>query len=373
MANGGGLTELSEIIFVNLGKRSYPILIGWDTIEALGEWLKERGCRHLAIIADGRVEALWGGKVRQILEGEGIKHLFFKVKPGERSKNLSTARRLWNELAESKVDRGWWLASFGGGMVGDLAGFVAASYMRGLNFLQIPTTLLAQVDASIGGKVAIDHPKGKNLLGFFYQPRFVLVDVSFLQTLSPRQYRNGLAEVIKYGAIKDRELLELLKDEERRIKGKDDDILAEIVKRCVKIKADYVEKDEEDVLGIRAQLNFGHTIGHILERESGFRLLHGEAISIGMVFAGELSRRMGFLSQEEVFFLKSILSSYGLPLKITFPISVERIIEGLVWDKKAKEGKIRFVLLRGLGEAFLSEDVPLELVREVSIELGASD
>jgi 3-dehydroquinate synthase len=364
---------LSELLFINLGKRSYPILIGWDSLKVLGEWLKERGCRHLAIIADGRVEALWGGTIREILEREGINYLFCKVKPGERSKNLASARRLWNELAENKVDRGWWIASFGGGMIGDLAGFVAASYMRGLNFLQIPTTLLAQVDASIGGKVAIDHPKGKNLLGFFYQPRFVLVDVSFLLTLPQRQYRNGLAEVIKYGAIKDRELLKLLKEEEKRIKGKNDDILAEIVKRCVKIKADYVEKDEEDVLGIRAQLNFGHTIGHILERESGYRLLHGEAISIGMVFAGELSRRMGLLSQDDISFLKSILSSYGLPLKITFPISVERIIEGLIWDKKAKEGRIRFVLLRRLGEAFLCEDVPLELVKEVSSELGAMD
>ena len=364
---------MSEILLVNLGKRSYPILVGCDTIEGLGTLLKERGCGHLAIIADGRVEALWGGKVREILRREGINYLFFKVKPGERSKNLASARRLWNELAESKVDRGWWLASFGGGMVGDLAGFVAASYMRGLNFLQIPTTLLAQVDASIGGKVAIDHPKGKNLLGFFFQPKFVLVDISFLLTLPPRQYKNGIAEVIKYGAIKDRELLKLLKEREKFIKGKNEEILTEIVKRCVRIKAEYVEKDEEDVLGIRAELNFGHTIGHILERESGYRLLHGEAISIGMVFAGELSRRMGLLSLNELSFLKSLLSLYRLPLRISFPIKIDRIIEGLLWDKKAKEGRTRFVLLRGLGEAFLCEDVPFELIKEVCSELGASD
>ncbi|MGB9797616.1 MAG: 3-dehydroquinate synthase [bacterium] len=364
---------MKEEIIVNLGSRSYPVIVGSETIKVLGEYLRKKDCKYLAMIVDGRVETLWGERVREILDRARINYLFLKVKPGERSKNLTTARRLWDELADNKVDRGWWSASFGGGMVGDLAGFVFASYMRGLNFVQIPTTLLAQVDASIGGKVAIDHPKGKNLLGFFYQPKFVLIDVSFLSTLSTRQFKNGMAEVIKYGAIKDKALLQLLEAKEKDVKRKDKEVMEEIVKRCVRIKAEYVERDEKDVLGLRAQLNFGHTLGHILERKSDYRLLHGEAISIGMVFAGELSRRMGFLSPEELSFLKFLLSLYGLPLSIPFPLKKEEIIEGLAWDKKVKEGRIRFVLLKGLGEAFLCEDVPFNLVEEVALKLGAID
>lgn len=362
---------MDRVVQVNLGERSYPIIISKGLLDRLGEILREKGFGHLAVIADERVEMLWGRKLRDVLNEVGIKHLFFRVKPGERQKNLASARRLWNELADCKVDRGWWIASFGGGMVGDLAGFVSASYMRGLNFLQIPTTLLAQVDASIGGKVAIDHPKGKNLLGFFYQPKLVLIEPSFLSTLSPRQYRNGLAEVIKYGAIRDKELLTLLREKHKEVKGRTEELLEEIVDRCVRLKAEYVERDEKDILGIRAQLNFGHTIGHIIERESRFRLLHGEAVSIGMVFAGELSFRLGFLSREELEELKDLLFLYGLPRVFTFPLSVERIIEGLQWDKKVKEGRIRFVLLKKTGEAFLFEEVPLELIKEVAEELGA--
>lgn len=363
---------MERIVQVNLGERSYPIIIDNGLLDSMGKILQENGCNHLAVIADEKVEMLWGNRFRDALNGAGIRHLFFRVKPGERHKNLASARSLWNELADNKVDRGWWIASFGGGMVGDLAGFVAASYMRGLDFLQIPTSLLAQVDASIGGKVAIDHPKGKNLLGFFYQPKLVLIDTAFLHTLSPRQYRNGLAEVIKYGAIKDKELLELLKKEYKQVHERKEELLVEIVDKCVKLKAEYVERDEKDVLGIRAQLNFGHTIGHIIERESGFRLLHGESISIGMVFAGELSFRLGFLSSEELGELKDLLSLYSLPIALTFPISAERIMEGLHWDKKVKEGRIRFVLLRKLGEAFLFEEVPPELIKEVALKLGAT-
>ncbi len=352
-------------------ERSYPIIVGKGLLGRVGEILREEGCGHLAVIADGRVESLWGDRLREVLNGAGVKHLFLKVEPGERNKNLSSARRLWNELAENKVDRGWWLASLGGGMVGDLAGFVSASYMRGLDFLQIPTTLLAQVDASIGGKVAIDHPKGKNLLGFFYQPKLVLIEPSFLLTLSQRQYKNGIAEVIKYGVIKDEELLHLLRKKGREIKERKEELLEEIIDRCVRLKADYVEKDEKDVLGIRAQLNFGHTIGHIIERESRFRLLHGEAISIGMVFAGELSFRLGFLSLKELQELRELLSLYNLPQSINFPLSIEKIVEGLHWDKKVKEGRIRFVLLKRLGEAFLFEEIPLKLIKEVALQLGA--
>lgn len=359
------------IVQVNLGERSYPIIVEKGAIDRLGELLKERSCRFIAVIADGRVSSLWGEKLKEILEKEGINNIFLSVKPGEKSKNLASANRLWNQLADNKVDRGWWIASFGGGMVGDLAGFVAASYMRGLEFVQIPTTLLAQVDASIGGKVAVDHPKGKNLLGFFYQPKFVIVDPAFLTTLSPRQFRNGMAEVIKYGAIKERVLLELLRVNVGKIKKREEGILAHIVERCIEIKADYVEKDEKDLLGIRAQLNFGHTIGHIIERESGYRLLHGEAVSIGMVFACLISHRLGYLTKEELNELKSLLALYNLPLQLRFPLKVDEIIEGLQWDKKVKEGRIRFVLLKGLGNAFLCEDVPLSLIREVCLEIGA--
>jgi len=363
---------VDRMVEVNLGERSYPIIISKGLLSRVGEVIRGRGCGHLAVIADGKVEALWGDKLREALDRAGIRYIFLKVKPGERHKNLASARRLWNELADNKVDRGWSIASFGGGMVGDLAGFVSASYMRGLDFIQIPTTLLAQVDASIGGKVAIDHPKGKNLLGFFYQPKLVLIDPSFLATLSSRQFKNGLAEVIKYGAIRDVGLLNLLKEKVREVKEREGELLEEIVDRCVRLKADYVERDEKDILGIRAQLNFGHTIGHIIERESGFRLLHGEAVSIGMAFAGELSSRLGFLEREELNELKELLSLYNLPQYITFPLSCDRIIEGLYWDKKVKEGRIRFVLVRRLGEAFLWEDVPLELIKEVALELGAT-
>lgn len=369
MARGEGFEGKVKIVEVNLGERSYPILIGQGLLKQVGQLLRGKGAHCAVVIGDVNALRFWGEGLTKSLKEAFVEHIVLSVPSGERYKGLTWAKRLWDELAERKVDRGWWIIAFGGGMVGDLAGFVASSYMRGLPFVQVPTTLLAQIDAGIGGKVGINHPRGKNLLGFFYQPLMVINDPSLLHTLSPRQYKNGFAEVIKYGAIRDEELFRLIEEKRGDIRKRKGDVLEKIVERCSRIKAEYVAKDEKDTKDIRAELNFGHTIGHIIERESRFRLLHGEAVALGMIFAGIISHRLGYLSREDLARLFSLIKNYRLPTRMPSYITSSQITNALPWDKKVREGKLAFVLLRRIGEAFVCKDVPLSLIEEVAREL----
>jgi 3-dehydroquinate synthase len=254
----------------------------------------------------------------------------------------------------------------GGGVIGDLAGFVAATYLRGVPLIQIPTTLLAQVDSSIGGKVAVDHGQLKNRIGAFYQPRLVIADIATLKTLDAKILVDGLAEVIKYGVIQDRGLLTYIEDNLDKIKSRDDGALEEIVFRSAKIKAEIVEKDEKDS-GLRAILNYGHTVGHAIESASEFKVGHGTAVAIGMLAAAKISNRMGMLNKNELLRLNRLIQRAGLPTKMP-DLKVEEIVQAITHDKKVLRGKVRFILPKSLGSVFITDEVSLSLVEQILVD-----
>jgi 3-dehydroquinate synthase len=254
----------------------------------------------------------------------------------------------------------------GGGVIGDLAGFVAATYLRGVPLIQIPTTLLAQVDSSIGGKVAIDHGQLKNKIGAFYQPKLVITDIATLKTLDTKTLIDGLAEVIKYAVIRDKEFLTYIEGNLDKIKSLDNKALEEIVFRSAKIKVEIVEKDEKD-LGLRAILNYGHTVGHAIESASDFKVEHGKAVAIGMLAAAKISNRMGILDKNELLRLKSLIERAGLPTKIP-NLKVKEIIQTIKHDKKILRGKIRFVLPKLIGRVFITDEVSLSLVEQILVD-----
>jgi 3-dehydroquinate synthase len=322
------------------------------------------------VVADAAVAGRWGRSLTSGLKKAGFETSLTVIPSGERSKTLAQAGRLYRELARRRFERTSVLIALGGGVVGDLTGFVAATFLRGIKLVQVPTTLLAQVDAAIGGKTAVDIPEGKNLVGAFYHPLFVWIDPSLLKTLPARHWRNGLAEVIKYGAVRDTRLLARL---EKRI----DDLVkgyspewAPIIARCARIKADIVRKDPIETTGLRAILNFGHSVGHAVEAAAGYRdYLHGEAIAVGMAVAGRLSEKLAGLKPFDRSRLESLLRRAGLPLEARKPIARRRLFEFLSRDKKARDGTVRFVLLKGLGGAASGQAVPADLL---ATELHAS-
>jgi len=290
-------------------------------------------------------------------------------------------QHVYSWLAERKAERGHLIIAVGGGVVGDMAGFVAATYLRGMPFVQVPTTLLAMMDASVGGKVAVDLPQGKNLVGAFYQPKFVLSDVETLLSLPDRELTSGWAEAIKHGLILDANLLDTFENKLDEVKSLDRDIATEIIRKSVAIKANIVSKDEKETLGIRILLNYGHTIGHAIESSTGYtEYLHGEAVSIGMMAAARIGQLMGTLDENDTRRQENILEAYGLPVRAPGLIS-EEVIEATTSDKKTSEGAIRWVLLKGLGNAVtnnkVSEDYVLDAVNFVigdnrSTKIGGS-
>jgi 3-dehydroquinate synthase len=322
--------------------------------------------RRCAIITDTNVGPRFGRRVRQSLQAAGFEPLLITVPAGETAKSLKTVQRCYDQLAAQRLERKSFLVALGGGVVGDLGGFVAATYLRGLAFVQVPTTLLAQVDSSVGGKVGVNLPAGKNLVGAFHQPRLVVCDLDTLRTLPLREFRAGLAEVIKYGIIYDAALFSRLERDLPALLRRAAGPLASVIARCCEIKAEVVSQDETET-GLRAILNFGHTIGHGLEAISRYgKYLHGEAISIGQVAAARLSARLLGLPQSEAARIRTLFERAGLPVELQLNrLQRARLLAAMQLDKKVSGGQVRFVLAKRIGKAEYGHAVPAEILREV--------
>ena len=345
-------------IKVDLGENSYAIMIGHKSLPELGARLKPFGLGDDAvIITNPVVRKLHGKALNTALKKGGFTTKFFEVPDGEESKSAAQAFDLIEKIAGYNVRRKIFIVAFGGGVIGDLAGYVAAAYRRGIPYVQVPTTLLAQIDSAIGGKVAIDLPTGKNLVGAFYQPRLVYSDVSLLSTLDQRQIRNGLAEVIKYGAICDRNFFDYVYNHADKLLALDAKILQEVVANCSRIKAKVVMNDEREVKGMRTILNFGHTVGHAIETANRYKdYQHGEAVALGMRVAAGISVRLGLISPNSVEKLNSLIAAVGLPERIKY-VSLSDILKYMQHDKKFSGKKNRFVLLTGIGSVKVMEGV----------------
>jgi len=352
---------------VRLGSNSYNIHIGPGLLMQTGARLEEIGFSDkVVIITDPTVKSLYGNTLKQNLTSSGFKVLILEVPEGEEQKSLETAGKLYHELTYFYAERTTPILALGGGVIGDLTGFVAATYMRGVPLVQIPTTLLAQGDSSIGGKVAINHGLLKNKIGAFYQPRLTISDISTLKTLSPRELSDGLAEIIKHGAILDGEFFSYLEENLDQIKSLDDQVLETIVFRSAKIKAEVVEKDELD-LGLRNILNYGHTVGHAIESVSELKVWHGEAVAIGMIVEARISNKLGILGKNEVNRLKDLIARAGLPTELP-SLELEKLIQAMKHDKKILQDKLRFVLPKSIGEVFITDEVSPSLIEQVLVE-----
>jgi len=350
-----------QTVRVALGDRSYPVHIGRGLL-ARGDLVASAiPQRRVAIVTNETVAPLHLDRLAAALGAAGVTCIRIVVPDGEDHKDWRTLDAVFEELLAHRCDRQTALVALGGGVIGDLAGFAAATYQRGVPFIQVPTTLLAQVDSSVGGKTAINHPRGKNMIGAFHQPLLVLADMDTLATLPERELRAGLAEVIKHGAIRDAELFAWLETNIERLRARDPDALAHVVRRSVEIKAEVVARDERES-GERALLNFGHTFGHAIESGLGYGTwLHGEAVAAGMVMAGELSTRLGLLDGSSAARLRRLIDRAGLPV-LGPRLGAERYAELMAVDKKARSGRNAFVVLERLGSAAIRADVPSEAV-----------
>ena len=362
--NGDPQDDPALATTVTTAAGDYPAWVGWGLLADLGERVTGKMSPGAAYVITDEGAQRHARRAQFSLEAAGVPAHLFIVSAGERSKSLETAQHIYGWLAERRAERGHLVVAVGGGMVGDLAGFVAATYLRGLLFAQVPTTVLAMMDASIGGKTAVDLPQGKNLVGAFYQPAFVLADVELLRSLPERERVSGWAEAIKHGLILDEGLLKKLEAGASAILSLDTEVTTEAVRRSVAIKAEVVSRDEKETLGLRLLLNYGHTIGHAIEAATGYeRFLHGEAVSIGMMGAAAIARSIGLLSEDEVERQRSVLRAFDLPL--TSPgFDVAAVQEAMSMDKKRSDGVQRWVLLDGIGHAVSRTDVPGEVVAE---------
>lgn len=347
-----------EQVHVDLGPRSYDIDIGTGNLAQLAERLRATtDLSQAVVIADFNVVDPHAHACVESLEEAGISHNLINIAPGEKSKSIEEASRLWNEMLACGTDRKSVVIAIGGGVIGDLAGFMAATYARGLPFFQVPTTLLADVDSSVGGKVGINLPGAKNMVGAFWQPLGVLIDTATLTTLPDREYRSGLAEVVKYGVILDVEFLTYLEANIEAINGRNDTVLRTVIARCCRLKADVVEQDERETTGIRAALNYGHTYAHAFETLCGYgELLHGEAVSIGMLCASRLAERLGRITAEDTARQTRLLEALYLP---TTPPQLDEneVLAVMKRDKKATSGRLRFILPTKMGHVELVDDV----------------
>ena len=355
--------DLAAVVETSGG--DYPVWVGWDIIDRLGERVIQTvgETSTTYIFTDEHVYSM-ARRAQSSLERAGIAAHIFIMPAGEQHKTLKTVELAYEWLSHRRAERGHLVLAVGGGVVGDLAGFVAATYVRGMPFAQAPTSLLAMMDASIGGKVAVDLPRGKNLVGAFYQPRLVLSDVSTLRGLPARQMASGWAEAIKHGLILDEDLLADFDRQRDALMALEPQAAAELIRRSVAIKANVVSRDERETLGVRVLLNYGHTIGHAIEAATGYdTYLHGEAVSVGMMGAANIALHRGLLDAEAVERQADMLRSFGLPLSCE-GVSVDAIEKAMRSDKKVSAGSIRWVLLDGIGNAVTRNDVPPELVRQ---------
>jgi 3-dehydroquinate synthase len=354
----------AQHVRVHLGERSYDIMIGSRLVDKIGLRIKEFRPSKVAIISNKTVFHLYGDSILQSLREHLIDPEILLIPDGEEYKDLLWTYYLHGELLKATFDRSSLLIALGGGVIGDITGFVASTYMRGIKFMQVPTTLLSQVDSSVGGKTGVNHPLGKNMIGTFYQPSLVMVDIDTLKTLPHKEFLSGMAEVIKYGIIADRDLFDYLKTNKHDILSFGDSII-HIIKRSCAIKADVVSKDEQES-GLRAILNFGHTIGHAIETVTGYKkYLHGEAIAIGMCAAAELAVKSGICNPTETSHIRELIESYNLPALIPDDLNATEILRAMEIDKKVKAGKIKFILPESIGTVRIENDVDRELIRAV--------
>jgi len=355
-----------EKIKVNLKERSYDILVGMNILRNLAEFIRSvKLGKDAYIITNKFLKIRYGGKLEEPLKKSGFSVRFKLVPDSETSKSFNIANAVLNDIARYDRKKQVFIISFGGGVIGDLSGIVASLYKRGIPYIQVPTTLLAQVDSGIGGKTAVDLSEGKNLVGTFYQPRLVLSDVELLKTLDLRQLKSGLAEVVKYGIIKDKQLFSYLEDHFLDILDRKTLAFTFIVRRCSSIKAGIVGKDEREEKGLRTILNFGHTLGHAIEAAGGFRgYNHGEAVALGILCASRISEKLGLLDDETFIRIENLIRAVGLPVKIK-KLTIAGIIKAYYHDKKFKSAKNRFVLIEGIGRAGIVEDIALGIIKEV--------
>ena len=350
---------MESVLKIRSAAHHYPALVGSNLLEQLGD----RARKHLhrktcAIISDRNVAPLFGDRVAQSLASAGFQPTLITIPPGEASKTLEQAGVICDQMIASGLDRDSFIIGLGGGVIGDISGFVAAIYHRGIPHVQIPTTLLAMADSSIGGKTAVNTPAGKNLIGALHHPTLVIEDVDLLKTLPRREFNQGFAEIIKHAIIADREMFDVLKDI-------DLEDLAPLIRRNIEIKSKIVAKDERDRTGERAILNFGHTVGHAIERAGDYReFLHGEAISLGIVAACAISVKKAGLSTNQREAIVDLLRRFDLPTQLPRDFPREKIVKALPYDKKFQSGEVRFVVTPRIGSAHLSSGITLEDIRE---------
>jgi len=339
-----------ETVTVALGDRSYPIVIGATVLDEIGERLGAllKG-RQAAVVTNPTVGRLYLNRIVDSLHAAGFRTSSIEIPDGEEHKSFAWLTFVYDRLLEARMDRTSAVLALGGGVIGDLAGFAAATFLRGVSFIQVPTTLLAHVDSSVGGKTGVNHPAGKNLIGTFYQPRLVLIDIDTLRTLPRREFLAGLVEVIKYGVILDAELFVLIEQNLESILALDVTLLRRIVHRCCALKAMVVERDERES-DYRSILNFGHTLGHAIESVTEYkRYLHGEAVAIGMAFAARLSRIRGYCTDETMHRVVALLKRAGLPVEVPQELSVTSLGFAVEGDKKVASGKVKFVCIEDFG------------------------
>ena len=351
---------------VELGARSYEIVIGSGTLDRLGESLPAFGLSpKLALVSNPTVYGLYGDHVIESIRRQGFDCLKVIIPDGEEYKSMASLQQIFDQLLAHKLDRTSALVALGGGVIGDITGFAASTYMRGIAYLQVPTTLLAQVDSSVGGKTGINHLLGKNMIGTFWQPGLVWIDLQTLSTLKRRERLAGLAEVIKYGVIHDRGLFDFLETEREHILRLEEDALAHIIRRSCEIKAEVVSQDEREA-GLRAILNYGHTIGHGVETATHYKeFLHGEAVAVGMCLEARLSGLLNLIPREEVARITALIDAYGLPTHVPGHVSQETILSAMQLDKKAVAGELRFVLPEGIGSVNIHKGIDEKLLGEL--------
>lgn len=359
---------MASIINVPLPQQSYEIAIAPGSLDQLGEHMSSLNLgKKVLVVSNPTIFKHYSERAIASLSSAGFEVTSCTLPPGERYKTLNTVQKIYDTALANRLERSSTMVALGGGVIGDMTGFAAATWLRGINFVQVPTTLLAMVDAAIGGKTGVNHPQGKNLIGAFHQPRLVLIDPAVLKTLPVREFRAGMAEVIKYGVIWDAELFTQMEaakhlNQMRYIKP---ELIDSILTRSCQAKADVVSKDEKEA-GLRAILNYGHTIGHAVESLTGYRVVnHGEAVGIGMVAAGQIAVELGMWKQEETERQNALITKAGLPTKLPDGVDIEAIIAALQTDKKVKDGKVRFILPTQIGVVTVTDQVSADTIRQV--------
>lgn len=359
---------MKSVITVELPQQAYEIPIAPGGLDQLGAWMQPLKLgQKVLLVSNPMIFKHYGQRAIDSLTAAGYEVIQCTLPPGERYKTLGSIQKIYDIALENRLERSSTIVALGGGVVGDMSGFAAATWLRGIHFVQVPTSLLAMVDASIGGKTGVNHPQGKNLIGAFYQPRLVLIDPQVLQTLPPREFRAGMAEVIKYGVIWDADLFTQLEaakrlDQQRYVS---EELLQTILEKSCQAKAHVVGKDEKEA-GLRAILNYGHTIGHAVESLTGYRVVnHGEAVGIGMVAAGQIAVSLNMWDQESADRQRVLIEKTGLPTQLPAGMDLDAILDSLQTDKKVKAGRVRFVLPKEIGTVTVTDQVPSEVIREV--------